>query len=282
MFQKTITQKLEFHGISVHSGLKSSVTLRPLGPNSGIILKEAGTVGTFVPQITQFATVIKSGNFSISTIEHIMAAVVGMGIDNLEIEFDGSEAPILDGSSKPFVDEISRAGLKEQGEHKTFLTPKKILEFSDVTKDRYIKIIPAEHGDVSLSIDYFASFGHPLLGEARIVSKISPEFFAKEIAPARTFGFLSDLPKMKALGLANGSSLENTVVIGESGFLNEPRFSDEFVRHKLLDLIGDLALLGKPIAGTIVARKTGHEFNRLVVEHFVNHSEEWEIIRSPV
>ncbi len=286
---KTITQEVFFEGIGVHSGLPSKVVLRPSQPNSGIIIKNAHMpddhmeVGKVIPNVAMYATILSKGEWKISTLEHLMAAVVGLGIDNIVIEVDGSELPIMDGSALPFVQEILSVGFEEQEEDKRFLTPKKILVFEDYEKGRFLEITPADtkkdgNENRELHIDYQADFDHPMVGSGEIDCCFSEDFFVKEIAPARTFGFLEQLPFMRKNGLAKGASLENTVVISENGYLNERRFEDEFVRHKLLDMLGDLALLGKRITGKIVAKRTGHNFNRLVVEHYIKNPDEWKII----
>jgi UDP-3-O-[3-hydroxymyristoyl] N-acetylglucosamine deacetylase len=188
----------------------------------------------------------------------------------------GLEIPILDGSALFFVNRIKEVGLHEQSAKKTFLTPKKTLVFEDKDHDRILKIVPAR--DTVLTFDYVADFEHPLLSKGELQGTMSLDFFITHIAAARTFGFLEQLPFLRRHGLAKGTTLGNTVVIGEEEFLNDKRFEDEFVRHKFLDLVGDLALLGKNLAGSIIAQKTGHNFNRLVVKHYVENPEEWCLI----
>lgn len=286
--QRTIKTSIILDGIGVHSGLNSSIVLKPADINFGIVIESSRfpaqglKIGEVVPLNAQYATIIKSETWSVSTIEHLMAAIIGLGIDNLLIQIDGFETPILDGSSKLFVEAILRVGIQEQKSEKKFITPKKIISFSEEKHNRFLEIIPAKKDsnsfDKNLYLNYQADFDHPLLRAGIIKGVFSEKFFINELASARTFGFLEQLPALKKNGLAMGASLDNTVVIGESGFLNSPRFEDEFVRHKLLDLIGDLALLGKQIVGTINGKRTGHNFNRLVVEHYLNNPTEWEII----
>ncbi len=286
--QLTIKQTLTFEGIGVHTGQKSSITLKPAIAGTGIIVRHVKFpdsplhIGRVVPEEAMYATVLANGQWQVSTIEHVMAAIGGLGIDNVIIEVDSPEVPILDGSAHPFAQKILETGLEELSEDAEFLTPKKTLIFEDKEDNRRIEIQPAQMDgsviDTNLYVDYSADFDHHLVGAGNVKGQIGPTFFVEEIAPARTFGFLSQLPQMRKEGLAQGASLDNTVVIGEDGYLNERRFDDEFVRHKLLDLIGDLTLLGKKLAGTLKARRTGHRFNRQVIEHYIQHPDQWDCI----
>lgn len=277
MFQKTIKKEIHLEGIGVHSGLRSTVTLRPADPNTGIIItnkkipNEAIVLGTCLPEQAMHATVIKSKTWAISTIEHLLAAISGLEIDNVSIEIDGIEVPILDGSALPFLQALENVGIEEQNVKKTFLTPKHKIKFEE--DGRFIEITPAQ--DPSLIFDYTVDFEHPLIEGNELKGTLTKAYFCKEIAPARTFGFLEQLPFLRKHGLAKGTTLGNTVVVGDNIFLNSRRFSNEFIRHKLLDLVGDLALLGKNLAGTIKAHKTGHSFNRKVIEHFLQNKEKW-------
>jgi UDP-3-O-[3-hydroxymyristoyl] N-acetylglucosamine deacetylase len=288
MKQKTISKEIFIEGVGVHSGEKSTVTLKPAAPNSGITLynknfpKKKLSIGSVIPEQAMHATVLKCDCWAVSTVEHLFAAIYGLEIDNLEIVFDGPEFPILDGSALPFVHLILEAGLIEQNCTKKFLTPKKIISFEE--DDRFIEIKPATGNDFSLKFYYSIDFSHPLLPKNEFCKTLtrgaasSQKFFIDEIAPARTFGFLEQLPILRKHGLAKGTTLGNTVVVGEEAFLNTRRFEDEFIRHKFLDLLGDLALLGKNLAGTIVAHKTGHAFNRKVVKHYVENPDLWKIL----
>ncbi|MBU4270054.1 UDP-3-O-acyl-N-acetylglucosamine deacetylase [Candidatus Dependentiae bacterium] len=288
MFQRTINKSVSFSGIGVHFGLSSKIILHPAQIDSGIVfinndLREFQIkIGSIIPQEAMHASVLKKDKFVISTLEHLMAAVNAFQIDNLLIEIQGVEVPILDGSCIGFVNCISKIGIKEQNKKKEFISSKQIISFNDEKNDRSISIYPAEkiNGEYSNSLffDYSADFSHPLVGKGRLCGELSLDYFIKEIAPARTFGFLDQLPFLKKHGLAKGTSLGNTVVIGQDDFINTPRFRDEFVRHKLLDLIGDLSLLGKNLAGKVVAKKTGHSFNRLVVQDYINNLDNWKLI----
>jgi UDP-3-O-[3-hydroxymyristoyl] N-acetylglucosamine deacetylase len=281
--QKTIAQECSFEGIGVHSGKKVKVILGPASENHGITIAsnfapgEKILLGTIIPEETRHATVLRQGQLVVSTIEHLLAAIHALQIDNIEIRVEGMEIPILDGSALPFVQGIIEAGFFEQAEKKEFLMPISPLEIRD-EEGREIVIAPVLNGEKRLSFDYGVCFEHPLAGAGELKVDLDSEIFKEKIAPARTFGFLAQLSILRKYGLAKGASLGNTVVIGENEILNELRFEDEFVRHKLLDLIGDLACLGKPLIGSVRARKTGHSFNKKVVEHFINNPKEWVIV----
>lgn len=288
--QKSIKCEISFEGIGVHSGLRSRVTIKPLPKNSGIIVRnlrfpdDVIRIGEIIPAAARYATIIAGKNWQLSTIEHVMSALFALGVDNVLVEVDGVEIPILDGSAQPFITSLLEVGLVTQDARKSYVTPKEVIRFEDSQHGRSIEILPAKRSeedgaiDKNLYVEYQADFDHPLVGAGKISCLFSDSFFVEEIAAARTFGFLEQLPFMKKHGFAKGASLENTVVIGETGFLNKPRFKDEFVRHKFLDLMGDLALLGKQLIGSINAKRTGHNFNRLIIEHFICSPDRWEVI----
>lgn len=279
--QKTLLKELVFSGIGVHSGSPSTIILKPVDQaDYGIkfwhtqISGEPLVIGSIIPEVAMHATVIRGKKWGLSTIEHLMAALYILGVDNLDIEVDSFEIPILDGSALPFVQGIEVVGMKNLNQPKRSITPYQMLRFED-NQGRYLEIMPDES---MLFVDYSAEFNHPLAGKDMLSGEVTVDFFMKQIAPARTFGFVDQLPFLRRHGLAQGSSLGNTVVLGDEGFMNEMRLSDEFVRHKFLDLIGDLSLLGKSLRGRVRAHKTGHSFNRLVIQHYLEHPEQWEII----
>lgn len=286
--QKTVREEVLFHGIGVHSGLPVTLAIRPNYSGSGVLFHhelfqdDPISIGSVVPENAMHATVIKKTQWGISTIEHLMAVLHVLGITQAHVHVSGTEVPILDGSALPFVHGVHEIGLQELADDLWYITPKETLTFSD-DQGRLLEVSPVTRNngqcDVGLYVDYTADFSNPLLGTSRFIGQITPELFVRDIAPARTFGFLEQLPLLRKHGLARGSSLGNTVVIGNEEFLNERRFADECVRHKVLDLLGDLALLGKPLAGTVRAVKTGHNFNRRVVEHYLNNAEMWETIQ---
>lgn len=276
-------------GIGVHNGMFSTIILSPAPVNTGIVItnklypNDRMVIGKVIPEAAPHATVMKYNDWSVSTIEHLMAAIWALGIDNLIIQVEGkySEIPILDGSAYPFMQALAEQGvIVEQGAAKRFVMPASEVIIQDAA-DRFIKIeaVKFDHRDnYSLSLDYTADFEHPLLGSQKMNGVVSSEYFKQEIAPARTFGFLEQLPMLRHHKLALGSSLGNSVVVGADGFFNEQRFDNEFVRHKVLDLLGDLALLGKKLVGKVSASKTGHSFNRKVIEHYIRYPEQWQII----
>ncbi|MBD3231561.1 UDP-3-O-[3-hydroxymyristoyl] N-acetylglucosamine deacetylase [Candidatus Dependentiae bacterium] len=290
MNQRTIQKEVSFQGIGVHFGAESLVTLKPASENTGIVFisprfpMEKIVLGQVIPENAMHASVIRNKEFIVSTVEHLMASISAFSIDNLIIEVQGLEVPILDGSALPFVCAIEQAGILEQNIKKNFLTPKKELNFEEQKNGRFITIKPAEYFEESCSYDknlyfkYFADFKHPLVQKDNLYGVLDNEYFSGYLASARTFGFLEQLPFLRRHGLAKGTTLGNTVVIGEEEFLNDKRFENEFIRHKLLDLFGDLALLGKNLIGSIVAQKTGHNFNRQVIQHYIENPDMWYLI----
>ncbi len=280
--KKTLAKKILFSGIGVHSGKPVSLALSPAVAESGIVIKnrlfpdDLITIGTTIPEVAPYATVLRGKNWQVRTIEHVMAAIAFVGIDSLVLETEDDEFPILDGSAAPFIKLINETGFIEYDLKRSFITPKERLLFEDNLHNRRIIIEPPVHSnDLVCTINYTASFEHPLLGTAQVVGAMEDTKWIEHISCARTFGFLEQLPLLQQQGLAYGSSLENTLVIADNKFMNVPRSEQEWACHKVLDLIGDLALLGKPLAGTIYAERTGHAFNRLVVEHYIQNPHAW-------
>ncbi len=288
IFEQTLKKEVVLKGIGVHSGKPSSVSISPLPAGSGIVIEDAFDknrflkIGKVVPLEQSHATVLRKKDFVVSTIEHLLAALRGMGIDNAKIKISGSEIPILDGSAWNFSYAFREAGLVKQSVKIEYLTPAFPLVFTEESEGRYLKLLPADKKEDTYSTDliikYTFQLPHFLLGKRKMNFTLvsgDTDDFENQIAPARTFGFLSFLPKLKKLGLANGVTLANTVVIGGNSFLNDLRFDDEFVRHKVLDLIGDLALVGKRLVGTVIGQNCGHNFNRLVVKRFLENPDSW-------
>ncbi|MDY6909392.1 MAG: UDP-3-O-acyl-N-acetylglucosamine deacetylase [Thermodesulfobacteriota bacterium] len=270
--QHTIQAEVGFGGTGLHSGAQVNVVLRPAPPDHGIVFHRVDQPGA--PRIparydrvvdTSLATVIGGGGVTVGTIEHFMAAARVVGIDNLRVEIDGPEMPVLDGSAAPFLDIFKQAGLRAQGAVKTCLR----IEHSFMVRhgDAFIKVRPAD----ALHIHYTIEFPHPLVGRQSYKWTLEAGTFARELAGARTFGFLRDVQYLQSKGLALGGSLENAVVFDEHGVLNGEglRFGDECVRHKVLDFIGDLALCPFPVFGGFEVHKAGHTLhNRLLREMF--------------
>ncbi len=277
--QQTLKQSVKFSGLGVHSGLASSLTLKPAPLDTGIVfcngqnLEQWFRIGSVIPEVALHATVIKTKGWYVTTIEHLMAALRMLDVDNVIVEMQSNEVSILDGSALPFVQRILDAGLQDQDASRTYLMPKEKLRFAD-EKGRVIEIEPSN----LFSISYTADFNHPLAGNSTFSAEISQDFFIEQIAPARTFGYLEQLPMLRQHKLAQGSSLSNTIVIGQE-LLNDTRFPDECVRHKVLDLIGDLGLLPYRLLGKVTAAKTSHNFNRLVAEHCLQYPELWQEVQ---
>lgn len=256
-FQKTIKHPFSIVGIGIHSGKPSQIKVNPAPENFGLIfVKEGKEIRASIENVvdTRLGTSLKG----IKTVEHFLAAAKGLGIDNLLVEVKGEEIPILDGSALPFAQKFLEAQIVEQDEVKSFL---KVSEKIEVTgEDKKIVLSPADNFEIEFVVDY------PVIGKQEKTFREDPEIFLKEIAPARTFGFVEDLEKLKAEGFARGAGLDCALAISRGGYLNPPRFPDEVVRHKILDLIGDLALLGFPLKGKIKALKSSHRLNLELVK----------------
>lgn len=258
--QKTIASEASFSGIGLHTGNLTTITFKPAPPNSGITfvradLPDRPAIKADVDNVVDvsYGTTIGINGVKVHTVEHVLAAIAGLGIDNLEIDVDASETPVGDGSSVPFMTTLEKAGLVEQDAERQYITIKHPVYYRN--EDVALSVLPSDETRVTMTI----AFDHVAIGTQYASYVITPETFAKEIAPARTFGFLRDAKMLQEQGLIRGVSLENAVAIGDESILNEElRFPDEFVRHKILDLIGDMYLLGRPVRGHIIGVKSGH------------------------
>lgn len=262
--QWTLTRSIAFEGVGLHSGAMVRMTLRPAPEGFGVRFVRSDLPGSSaVPALaeyvvdTRLSTTLGAGPVRISTVEHLMAAVWMLGISNLEVLVDGPELPILDGSALPYTEGILDVGRKEQAARRHQALIDHRLEVDQ--GDRSVLFQPSPHDlpDVTYIVDY----GHPHVGPQLFEGPLDEDRFVAEIAPARTFCLLSEVEAMRKLGLARGGSLENAVVIGDEGPLNALRFPDECVRHKVLDLLGDLALTGLDWVGAVVAAKGGHSLH---------------------
>jgi UDP-3-O-[3-hydroxymyristoyl] N-acetylglucosamine deacetylase len=257
--QTTLGRTISVSGVGLHSGREVRATLRPAPAGRGIVFIRTD-VGAVLPAVAEeagrldFATSLGERGRDLGTVEHLLSAAVGLGLDNLTVEVDGPEVPILDGSSAPWVAEILSAGLVSLGSAaRPFAVPKTLAVHGDDGK--WIEIRPAKDLRVSYSID----FPHPAVGRQSISLVLTPETYAQHLAPARTFGFLAEYDYLRSKGLAQGAREDNCIVVGDKDVLNgNLRFADEFVRHKVLDLVGDLALVGRPVVGHVVAHRAGH------------------------
>jgi len=275
--EQTIRTPVECSGTGLHSGAAVSLSILPAPAGSGIKFRrvdldgfEVEALGRNVARVSYATSLMKKGVL-ISTTEHLLSALIGCGIDNAIVELDNMELPILDGSAQPFVQAIHRAGIRKQRRARTYLRMVRDLELREGQK--FISIQPAEQYSVSYSID----FPHPLIGKETFTVDLSNGTYLDQIAPARTFGFLHDADAMRRQGLIRGSSEKNAIVLTRDGLLNPPlRFANEFVRHKVLDLIGDLALVGKRILGKVIADRAGHAMHTALVSRILRDRTLWE------
>jgi len=264
--QTTLRTNVSIEGIGLHTGRPVRVEFRPAGEDHGIVLRRADAPGRRIPAVPtsargfDHATTLGADGIEIATVEHALSAAFGLGLDNMDVEVDGPELPILDGSSLPFARLFLAAGIERQ--HRAVAPHVIAAETEIVSGDRSISAEPGR----GLTIHYEIDFPHRAIGRQEFVFKLSPDTYASRIAPARTFGLMSDIEMLRARGLARGGSLSNAIVLDEENILSGPlRFPDEFVRHKILDLLGDLALLGRPIEGRIHARRAGHALHAALV-----------------
>jgi len=276
--QRTVKQEVSFEGIGLHTGRHSSVCLKPAPRDTGILFVRKDKDSLIKASVnavtdTAFATTIGYNGAKIRTVEHILAALAGLGIDNTFIEVNGPEIPILDGSSVGLTQLILEAGIAKQSKKRPFIRITTPILLSDGHAE--IAALPFE----GRRITYRIQFHHHFLGEQKLSIDLTEENFVVEIAPARTFGFLKDVEYLKANGFARGGSFDNAIILGDKGIMNSTalRFKDEFVRHKILDLIGDLSLLGFPIHGHIIANKSGHTTNLKFLKKLLSCPEYWEL-----
>ena len=259
MRQHTIKKEVTLEGVGLHSGKPTRITLSPAPEDSGIVFRSAGDRIAAAPESvvnSHWATTIGKNGTRVQTVEHLLAAAAGLGIDNMDVHVDGPEIPAADGSAKPFVVLLAAAGRHQQPAKRRALSLPYPIRVGSA--GRFIHIVPSTSFRISYTLDH----DHPAIG-TQVLSwtPAAERSFVEELAPARTYGFLKDLGVMRKNGLARGGSLDNAVVVGSRGPLNGLRYRDEFVRHKILDLVGDLALLGRPVLGHVVARNAGHALN---------------------
>jgi UDP-3-O-[3-hydroxymyristoyl] N-acetylglucosamine deacetylase len=274
--EQTIRDAISFSGVGLHSGAAVNLRMLPAPAGAGVSFRRVDldgfsieAVGRNVAKVSYATSLMKRGVL-ISTTEHALSALIGAGIDNAILELDQLELPILDGSAKPFLDAIQKVGIKRQRRHRVYCRIMKAVEIRD--GDKFLGVYPADQYSISYTIDFprpigLQSFELDLTGDA----------YQREIAPARTFGFLRDERSLRNMGLIRGASEENAIVLTDTGVKNGPlRFADEFVRHKILDLIGDLALLGHPILGKVVANRAGHAMHTALVSRLLKDRSLWE------
>ena len=282
--QRTLRRTVSCTGIGLHSGNKVTLTLKPAAADFGIRFQRSDLGGLEIPAtvthlgaMRSYQTGLTREAVSVETIEHLMAALSALGVDNAIVELNSSEVPIMDGSAAPWVHLIvNEAGVKKLQSPRRYL--KVLRPISLAQGDKRIALYPAEH----LKVTYSISFDHPLLRHQSRTMKISEESFVEDIAPARTFGFLKEVEMLRQRGLALGGSLDNAIVLGETGVLNNAlRFDDEFVRHKILDVIGDLALVGHPVVGHLVAHRGGHALHTAFAAKILEERDAWKLVEAP-
>lgn len=294
-FQTTLSKSVSISGFGLHTGASVNLTLKPAPENTGYIFVRTDLDNFEIPASVEYishcsyATTLMRRGVVLSTCEHLLSALRGSGIDNCFIEVDNIEIPILDGSSENFIELIESAGIKEQNSKRRIFRVLERVEF--VQDDRQMSIEPADVFEIECTID----FPHPWIRQqafrfvdenghaVRPASDAAPSSpFGREIASARTFGFTHEIDMLRKANLALGGSLDNAIVLTSDGMLNETplRFDDEFVRHKVLDIVGDLALLGMPIQGRVTAYKTGHSVHASLMSKLLKNEHAWEIVES--
>lgn len=281
--QRTLKNAIRATGVGLHTGEKIYLTLLPAPVDSGIVFRrvdldpvveieaKAENVGD-----TTLSTTLVKGDVRVSTVEHLLSAIAGMGIDNAVVEVSAAEVPIMDGSAGPFVFLIQSAGIEEQSAAKKFIRIKKPVVVED--GDKVASFLPFDGFKVSFSID----FDHPVFKDRTLEAEVdfSSTSFVKEVSRARTFGFMHEIEYLRSKGLAKGGSVDNAIVVDEYRILNEDglRYEDEFVKHKILDAIGDLYLLGNSLIGEFKAHKSGHALNNKSLRELIAQKDAWEVV----
>jgi UDP-3-O-[3-hydroxymyristoyl] N-acetylglucosamine deacetylase len=278
MFQNTIQHQVSTEGIGLHTGVFGHVRLLPAPADSGIVFRRTDldyfpieASGRNVARVSYATSLMKQGVL-LSTTEHLLAAIYSSGIDNIFVDIDSIEVPILDGSAEPFLQLLDQAGIRRLRRRRRYLKVVRPIEV--IEQDRRIGIYPTDEFRVQCYVD----FPHPLVGQQQIEMVVRPETFRNLLARARTFCFERDIEPLRSMGLIRGGSLDNAIVLTDDGVMNGPlRFPDEFGRHKALDLIGDLALVGLPLLGRVEAHKAGHALHTQLVSRLLADSSSWVI-----
>ncbi len=281
--QRTIKTVIRATGLGLHTGAKVTLHLRPAAPDTGIVFRRLDLpepidirADALAVTDTRLCSALAAGGAKVATVEHLMSALAGLGVDNLYVDVDGPEIPILDGSASPFVYLLQSAGIEEQAAPKRFFRIRRPVEVRD--GDKWARFAPYDGFRLSFTID----FDHPAL--SRTPSTVTVDFaevsYAKEIARARTFGFVQELEVLRSNGLAQGGNLDNAIVLDEYRVLNADglRYADEFAKHKVLDAIGDLYLVGHPLVGAFSAYKSGHALNNQLLRATLADREAWEVV----
>lgn len=281
--QRTLSQSISYIGIGLHTGKKINMVVKPAKENSGInfLRKDIKNADNLIPALwynvvdTTLSTVLgNKDNITVGTVEHLMAALLGCGVDNALIEIDGPEVPIMDGSADPFVSVIEKIGTINQSASRKAIWIHRPVEVRD--DDKYAMLMPSNTPRITVEIDFKES----AIGSQTHSVTLINEAFRYDIARARTFGFASDIKQLKHIGLAKGGSLKNAILVDGDRIVNEEglRYENEFVRHKILDIMGDLALIGVPIIGHLYARKPGHKLNNALIRQIIEIPDAWSYI----
>ncbi|MDP2829531.1 MAG: UDP-3-O-acyl-N-acetylglucosamine deacetylase [Sulfuricellaceae bacterium] len=281
--QRTLKNTIRATGIGLHTGEKVFMALRPAAPNTGIVFRRTDLPNPVDIQAhpenvgdTRLSSSLEQNGAKVSTVEHLMAALAGLGIDNIYIDLSSAEVPIMDGSASPFVFLLQSAGIEEQNVAKKYIRITKAVEVHD--GDKWVRFEPYNGFRLNFSID----FDHPVFEHSSqtITLDLAQASFIKDISRARTFGFMQDVETLRAHGLALGGSMDNAIVMDEYRVLNSDglRYEDEFVKHKALDAIGDLYILGHPVIGAFTAHKSGHALNNMLCRALLADAESWEYV----
>jgi len=281
--QRTLTRAVTATGVGLHTGQKVKLVLGPGAPGTGIVFRRVDLdpvveidVSPYAVGDTRLSSCLVQDGIRVSTVEHLMSALAGLGVDNVRVDLNGPEIPIMDGSSAPFVYLVQSAGIEEQEAPKRFV---RVLRPVEVRQgDKFVRFDPFEGYRLDFSID----FNHPAFDSAgnHVVMDFAGSSYVKEVSRARTFGFMSDVEMMRSQGLALGGSLNNAIVMDEYRILNSDglRYENEFVKHKILDAIGDLYLLGHPVIGAYTAYKSGHALNNTLLRKLLEDKASWELV----
>ena len=277
MREQTLAAPIEFSGVGLHTGERATMRVLPAHAGKGIVFRRVDLdnfelrADVFSVERVAYATTLMNRGVWISTVEHLLSALYALGVDNAYVELDNFEVPILDGSALPYTEAIQRVGVVELAAPRQYMRITKPFVLEE--KGKTLAIYPAN----TLSLEYEIGFTHPLIGHQHLQIEVSPDNYCNLIAPARTFGFLHEVEALQASGLVRGGSLENAIVLTETGMVNETslRFPDEFVRHKILDLLGDFALVGQPVLGRLAANRAGHALHTRFVAELLQSTDHW-------
>ncbi|MDO8346567.1 MAG: UDP-3-O-acyl-N-acetylglucosamine deacetylase [Rugosibacter sp.] len=281
--QRTLKSIVKTTGVGLHSGAKVLLVLRPAQPDTGIVFHRIDLdppvdikADPFAVGDTRMASCLEKSGARVSTVEHLMSALAGLGIDNIHVDIDAAELPIMDGSAAPFVFLLQSAGIEEQNAAKKFLRVKKTVEVKE--GDKWARLSPYD----GFSLDFSIVFSHPAVAQtdSRAHVDFADQSYLREVARARTFGFMQDVEVLREQGLALGGSLENAIVMDEYRVLNSDglRYADEFVKHKILDAVGDLYLAGHPLLAAFSAHKSGHALNNQLLRALLADASAWEVV----